>query len=38
MSGFATLDAGRMAMHRKRKLINVVALTLALGAMAFGIF
>ena len=25
-------------MHRKRKLINVVALTLSLGAMAFGLF
>jgi phosphate transport system permease protein len=31
------LDAGRMALHRKRKLINVVALALALGAMAFGL-
>jgi len=38
MSGFATMDAGRLAMHRKRKLVNVIALTLALGAMAFGIF
>jgi phosphate transport system permease protein len=34
----AILDPGRMALHRKRKLINVVALTLALGAMAFGLF
>jgi phosphate transport system permease protein len=28
---------GRMALHRKRKLVNAVALTLALGAMAFGL-
>lgn len=33
----ATFDAGRMAMHRRRKLINVVALTLSLAAMAFGL-
>jgi len=38
MNGFGTLDAGRMAMHRKRKMVNVVALALALGAMAFGLF
>jgi phosphate transport system permease protein len=38
MSSFGTLDAGRMAMHRKRKFINVVALALALAAMSFGIF
>jgi phosphate transport system permease protein len=30
------LDAGRLALHRRRKLINVVALALSLGAMAFG--
>jgi phosphate transport system permease protein len=35
---FATLDAGRMRLHSKRKLVNVVALALALGAMAFGLF
>ena len=34
---FATMDARRMALHRKRKLVNTVALTLALGAMAFGL-
>jgi phosphate transport system permease protein len=34
----AALDARRMALHRKRKLVNVVALTLALAAMAFGVF
>ena len=38
MSTLASLDAGRLAMHRKRKRVNVVALTLSLGAMAFGIF
>ncbi len=34
----AILDAQRMSLHRKRKLVNVVALALALGAMAFGLF
>lgn len=34
----ASLDAGRMAMHRRRKRVNVVALALSLGAMAFGVF
>lgn len=34
----ATLDAGRIARHRRRKLVNRVALALSLGAMAFGIF
>jgi phosphate transport system permease protein len=32
------LDAGRLAMHRKRKRVNVIALALSLGAMAFGVF
>ncbi|PZP31552.1 MAG: phosphate ABC transporter permease PtsA [Roseateles depolymerans] len=32
------LDARRLAMHNKRKRINAVALTLSLGAMAFGVF
>jgi len=32
------LDAGRMRLHRRRKLINQVALTLSLAAMAFGLF
>lgn len=31
-------DAGRMAMHRRRKVVNAVALFGALGAMAFGLF
>jgi phosphate transport system permease protein len=34
----ATLDAGRVARHRRRKMVNRVALALSLGAMAFGIF
>jgi len=36
-SFFAMSDA-RMARHRQRKLVNRVALTLSLGAMAFGLF
>jgi phosphate transport system permease protein len=32
------LYASRAAMHRKRKLVNIVALTLSLSAMAFGLF
>jgi phosphate transport system permease protein len=32
------LDAGRMRLHRRRKLLNQVALTLSLAAMAFGLF
>ena len=38
MSSLATLDPGRLAMHRRRKRVNVIALTLSLGAMAFGVF
>lgn len=38
MSSLTTLDAGRLAMHRKRQRVNVVALTLSLAAMAFGVF
>jgi len=34
----ATLDASRLAMHRARKRTNRMALALALGAMAFGVF
>lgn len=33
-----SLDKSRMAMHRRRKRVNVIALTLSLGAMAFGLF
>jgi phosphate transport system permease protein len=32
------LQAARRRLHARRKLVNVVALTLALGAMSFGIF
>jgi phosphate transport system permease protein len=35
---FATLSASKMALHKKRKVINVVALLLSLSAMAFGLF
>ena len=38
MSSFTHMDARRMALHRKRKLVNAVSLTLALVAMAFGLF
>lgn len=31
-------DAGRLAMHRRRKRRNAVALSLSLAAMAFGVF
>jgi phosphate transport system permease protein len=35
---FATLSPSKMALHKKRKLINVAALVLSLSAMAFGLF
>jgi phosphate transport system permease protein len=34
----ASINAARLPMHRKRKLINAIALTLSLAAMAFGVF
>ena len=34
----ATLDASRLAHHRRRKRVNAIALTLSLAAMAFGVF
>jgi phosphate transport system permease protein len=34
----AAQHSGRLAMHRKRKLVNVIALLLSFGAMAFGVF
>jgi len=37
-STLSPLDIGRIAMHRKRKRVNGLALALALGAMAFGVF
>jgi phosphate transport system permease protein len=33
-----TLDSGRLAMHRRRQRVNVIALSLSLAAMAFGVF
>ena len=38
MSSLANMDARRLALHNRRKVMNAVALTLALGAMAFGLF
>jgi len=38
MSAFTHMDARRTALHRKRKLVNAISLTLALAAMAFGLF
>jgi phosphate transport system permease protein len=38
MSALGTLDARRMALHQRRKTVNAIALTLALAAMAFGVF
>ena len=37
-TGSMQFDAGRMALHRKRKVVNAVALTLSLAAMSFGLF
>jgi phosphate transport system permease protein len=38
MSTAAVLDASRLAHHARRKRVNVIALTLSLAAMSFGIF
>ncbi len=38
MSRTFELDAGRLARHRRRKVVNAVALVLALAAMSFGVF
>lgn len=38
MSLADSFGAGRLAMHARRKRVNVIALTLALAAMAFGVF
>ena len=35
---FIRMDAGRLAKHRKRKLVNGIALSLSMAAMAFGLF
>lgn len=37
-AGFIRMDAARLSKHRRRKAVNGVALTLSMGAMAFGIF
>ena len=37
-NGLSGIDAGRLRMHQHRKRINVMALALSLGAMAFGMF
>jgi phosphate transport system permease protein len=34
----SNINAGRLRMHNKRKRTNAIALTLSLGAMAFGVF
>ncbi len=38
MSAFTHMDVRRTALHRKRKVINAISLSLALAAMAFGLF
>ena len=38
MSRLLAFDAPKLALHRRRKRVNAVALTLSLGAMAFGLF
>ena len=35
---FDVLDARRLALHNKRKVVNAVSLTLSLAAMSFGLF
>jgi phosphate transport system permease protein len=38
MSKGLAFDQGKLALHRRRKRVNALALTLSLGAMAFGLF
>ena len=38
MSRLLAFDASKLALHRRRKRVNALALTLSLGAMAFGLF
>jgi phosphate transport system permease protein len=38
VSRLLAFDESKLALHRRRKRVNAVALTLSLGAMAFGIF
>jgi phosphate transport system permease protein len=35
---FSTLSPGKMALHRRRKVVNAVALAMSLSAMSFGLF
>jgi phosphate transport system permease protein len=37
-SNIFTLEGSRLAKHRRRKVVNAVALSLSLAAMAFGLF
>jgi phosphate transport system permease protein len=38
MTAIAAMSASKLAMHHRRKRTNVIALSLAFGAMAFGVF
>jgi len=38
MTTVSAITGSRLAMHNRRKRVNVIALTLAFGAMAFGVF
>jgi phosphate transport system permease protein len=38
VSRLLAFDASKLAQHRRRKRVNALALTLSLGAMAFGLF
>jgi phosphate transport system permease protein len=38
MTALSSVSGPRMAMHMRRKRVNAVALTMAFGAMAFGVF
>jgi len=38
MTTLSSVSGSRLAMHKHRKRVNAVALTLAFGAMAFGVF
>ena len=38
MTAISSMSGNRMAMHRRRKRVNTIALALAFAAMAFGVF
>src|SRR3982751_2775685 len=38
MTAVSAVSGARLSMHMRRKRVNAVALTLAFGAMAFGVF